>query len=55
MPKHILKSRTFWLNLAVALLLGLAGIDIGDKSSVVAVVAAANIVLRIATREKVTV
>ncbi|RJQ15835.1 hypothetical protein C4573_06815 [Candidatus Woesearchaeota archaeon] len=56
MAKSLLKSKTFWVNLVVAVLLGLMDKPLGiDPQMEIAAVCMANILLRLLTTEPVVV
>lgn len=54
MVKSILKSKTFWVNILVAIALGVLGVDIGvDPETEILLFALVNLGLRIVTKEAV--
>ena len=54
MVKSILKSKTFWVNIAVAVILGILGLEIGvDPSTELLILSLVNIGLRVITKEPV--
>lgn len=56
MAKSIFKSKTFWVNVIVAVVLGFLGLEIGiDPQIELALVCLVNIGLRFATKEAVKV
>ncbi len=56
MAKSIFSSKTFWVNLGVAVILGLFGVEIGvDPQMELFLVGLVNIVLRIVTKEPVRI
>lgn len=55
MVKSIFKSKTFWVNIIVAVILGILDINIGvDPQTELVLVGLINIGLRFATKEAVT-
>ena len=54
MVKSILKSKTFWVNILVAVALGVLGVDIGvDPETEILLFALVNLGLRVVTKEAV--
>jgi len=54
MVKSILKSKTFWVNIIVAVVLGIFGVDIGiDPETEILLFALVNLGLRVVTKEAV--
>jgi len=54
MVKSILKSKTFWVNILVAIALGVLGVDIGvDPETEILLFALVNLGLRVVTKEAV--
>ena len=54
MVKSILKSKTFWVNALVAVILGILGVDIGiDPETEILLFALVNLGLRVVTKEAV--
>ena len=54
MAKSIFKSKTFWVNIIVAVIIGIFGIEIGvDPQIELLLVCIVNIGLRFATNESV--
>lgn len=56
MVKSIFKSKTFWVNIIVAVILGIFGVEIGvDPQMELLVLGLVNICLRFATKESVKI